>query len=108
MTPQSVVDAGLSPRVRGNPGLPLLKGSSVRSIPARAGEPVAAAVAAGACAVYPRACGGTVADECSITFSNGLSPRVRGNLADLIGWQEMVGSIPARAGEPPPVARGSS
>ena len=50
---------GLSPRVRGNP-YGLTRGRiSQRSIPACAGEPVAAVGFANHSPVYPRVCGGT-------------------------------------------------
>ena len=48
-------------------------------IPARAGEPAGAFLLAGLRGVYPRACGGTTADERVAAVDKGLSPRVRGN-----------------------------
>ena len=81
---------GLSPRVRGN-----LKHASglygrVGSIPACAGEPEAAQVAANADGVYPRVCGGTESSRASPGGTSGLSPRVRGNLWPFwpIRWEE--------------------
>ena len=51
---------GLSPRVRGNRPRCRYQNPSLRSIPARAGEPLPAAPDADASEwVYPRACGGT-------------------------------------------------
>ena len=51
-------------------------------------------------AVYPRVCGGTVEDAAGPAALQGLSPRMRGNLRDLGGEMDLVGSIPAYAGEP--------
>ena len=56
------------------------------------------------CRVYPRACGGASFDDLPPARDHGLSPRVRGSLdapkVAVVG----VGSIPARAGEPPTAA----
>ena len=74
------VRRGLSPRVRGNPGLPARYGRAAGSIPACAGEPINRGLAA--------------------LGLLGLSPRVRGNLRSA-GWAcDAGGSIPACAGEP--------
>ena len=70
---------GLSPRVRGNPGLLELSREGLRSIPARAGEPRAWWIRPWQSGVYPRACGGTAADFHKKQALCGLSPRVRGN-----------------------------
>ena len=51
--------------------------------------------------VYPRVCGGTVADGRRDVVVGGLSPRVRGNRQRAIWMSVTVGSIPACAGEPP-------
>ena len=91
---------GLSPRVRGNQVLQHRPATSVRSIPARAGEPPTAASSARRATVYPRACGGTEWALLGLTTATGLSPRVRGNQADGRGAADQLGSIPARAGEP--------
>ena len=50
---------GLSPRMRGNPVGPVVRGLHLGSIPAHAGEPPAAASGSVRPGVYPRACGGT-------------------------------------------------
>ena len=91
---------GLSPRVRGNlvHQHPLRLG--IGSIPARAGEPSAAAASCASLRVYPRACGGTPATAPTTTSLKGLSPRVRGNQSHLLVHPKQGGSIPARAGEP--------
>ena len=52
-------EAGLSPRVRGNPAAAAPESSKPGSIPARAGEPVKDAIAKREAGVYPRVCGGT-------------------------------------------------
>ena len=95
-------DQGLSPRVRGNllhpPGVSDIRGS----IPARAGEPRACPCARCTFGVYPRACGGTRFCSWACVNDYGLSPRVRGNQGPALGGGALQGSIPARAGEPPP------
>ena len=117
----SAMPKGLSPRVRGNPGIggefPGISGS----IPACAGEPVKEANAMNMSGVYPRVCGGTGSRPKRCCAPAGLSPRVRGNRAGT-GWAgrrvdglsprvrgnpaaagdsiSSAGSIPACAGEP--------
>ena len=91
---------GLSPRVRGNHLTIAPDLVDAGSIPARAGEPRAGNRAASARTVYPRACGGTNPPPASHFQSNGLSPRVRGNLVSPLQQMQGRGSIPARAGEP--------
>ena len=90
----------LSPRMRGNRGQPAGCRSIARSIPAYAGEPSSLAWCAAAGRVYPRVCGGTLADHVWIAEGQGLSPRMRGNPAALAGITMKQGSIPAYAGEP--------
>ena len=118
---------GLSPRVRGNPGMhvyPRVCGGTgvvMWSIPACAGEPHPISAPSGQLTVYPRVCGGTRVvtvrwcrqDEVyprvcggtrqpaqSANCQAGLSPRVRGNRC--WRWQGALRSrsIPACAGEP--------
>ena len=91
---------GLSPRVRGNPGIGWRRSRSARSIPARAGEPPHAMLPKLECRVYPRACGGTPPKPSATSASSGLSPRVRGNPARGVPRWPGPRSIPARAGEP--------
>ena len=95
---------GLSPRVRGNPNL--IQGHVQRngSIPACAGEPEKSSGVLCSPGVYPRVCGGTYMTEIEIGFIPGLSPRVRGNRCQREPPSRRPGSIPACAGEPPPVA----
>ena len=91
---------GLSPRVRGNHAGKAAGRVLRGSIPACAGEPRPAGCAPGGCAVYPRVCGGTLADYQVRLRLNGLSPRVRGNHRHCEANQRRRRSIPACAGEP--------
>ena len=92
--------AGLSPRVRGNPWRRGRIEGWNGSIPAGAGEPNPTTTIAAMAKVYPRGCGGTKAKHLDSVDVLGLSPRVRGNLKDLIGTPAKLRSIPAGAGEP--------
>ena len=91
---------GLSPRVRGNRRWIGRFAWCVRSIPAGAGEPARHMWPGRSGQVYPRGCGGTPSDASSLSRTTGLSPRVRGNLADGEPDGRRDGSIPAGAGEP--------
>ena len=91
---------GLSPRLRGNRLLAASDRSALRSIPALAGEPRGPLPAHVVPAVYPRACGGTIAAMPSPVLQPGLSPRLRGNPPVIPGQMWRSGSIPALAGEP--------
>ena len=91
---------GLSPRVRGNHGWSGAGRSQDGSIPARAGEPLGTGGFGAELGVYPRACGGTWLMEWILARRQGLSPRVRGNHGIRSNKSFIVGSIPARAGEP--------
>ena len=91
---------GLSPRVRGNLVNPRSESIREGSIPARAGEPTTAARRWASGTVYPRACGGTFSTSASLLSMRGLSPRVRGNPSPTVTEADMMGPIPARAGEP--------
>ena len=73
---------------------------SLRSIPACAGEPPAAATAAYRRRVYPRVCGGTDTGRFARPVQGGLSPRVRGNQHHIYVGCDVRRSIPACAGEP--------
>ena len=55
----SITPNGLSPRVRGNRACLVYYDAQIRSIPARAGEPVILVFGPRFLRVYPRACGGT-------------------------------------------------
>ena len=96
---------GLSPRVRGNLMLKPASRRTNRSIPACAGEPAAAVEIRRRPGVYPRVCGGTARGSGTLTTAQGLSPRVRGNLAEPGGVRHIGGSIPACAGEPAIIQR---
>ena len=91
---------GLSPRVRGNPagGFHPLVGRG--SIPACAGEPSPQVPGPARARVYPRVCGGTLSWCRRDAAALGLSPRVRGNLVEVVDGAGQHGSIPACAGEP--------
>ena len=96
---------GLSPRVRGNPMIPMKPPRRQGSIPAGAGEPPNLAPAGFPRRVYPRGCGGTTRSATWVVPEPGLSPRVRGNRGrDLRGAADRR-SIPAGAGEPLPFPR---
>ncbi len=92
---------GLSPRLRGNQYNNPYSGDNQRSIPALAGEPYPGQPRIHRRTVYPRACGGTVSLIVGKVGGTGLSPRLRGNLPELIEETFGDGSIPALAGEPP-------
>ena len=91
---------GLSPRVRGNRYWWRLVWHCGRSIPACAGEPIAATRAREISRVYPRVCGGTADLPAPEGLSYGLSPRVRGNRLSAGRVMPPTRSIPACAGEP--------
>ena len=99
-SPSPASGHGLSPRVRGNPPSSPYQPLVRRSIPACAGEPIGQPARHRAASVYPRVCGGTSCGISSMGGRLGLSPRVRGNLANSTGKPAMARSIPACAGEP--------
>ena len=74
--------------------------SSVRSIPAYAGEPARHSGRSGQLGVYPRVCGGTARAGLRRRYVAGLSPRMRGNPSRRIDTIISPRSIPAYAGEP--------
>ena len=92
---------GLSPRRRGNRCIGIPMDSRWGSIPAQAGEPVASIKIGPLRKVYPRAGGGTLANEKGEEKEGGLSPRRRGNPRNGFHRKSTFGSIPAQAGEPP-------
>ena len=115
------LEEGLSPRVRGNHdvllGLPAPFGSipacageppdgvadgpgGPGSIPGCAGEPLSFLLSLPSRRVYPRVCGGTKSSRTPRWKSQGLSPRVRGNLRRADKEEQECRSIPACAGEP--------
>ena len=117
--------AGLSPRVRGNPGAAIQVVNGRRSIPACAGEPVIQWLGQGPVqGLSPRVRGnpsvpspvivssGSIPACAGEPFSRnrlqhcvrGLSPRVRGNPSYCLQLWILMRSIPACAGEPSPIA----
>ena len=92
-------EEGLSPPVRGKPGLVTQADHRGRSIPARAGETLAGGVVVCPCGVYPRPCGGNEIGSMDRPAGKGLSPPVRGKPGELVAVERCRGSIPARAGE---------
>ena len=94
MSRWSGMTAGLSPRVRGNHRMYTEYHTTVRSIPACAGEPGAVRRHAGQREVYPRVCGGTY-HEIHLRYGvAGLSPRVRGTLSTRIQRAAVMGLSP--------------
>ncbi len=91
---------GLSPRLRGNLCLLLIRNRLDGSIPAPAGEPRQGTRGTALPWVYPRACGGTVLSSATTSRLSGLSPRLRGNPVKAALKEGEDGSIPAPAGEP--------
>ena len=86
--------------MRGNQCEITVERADVGSIPACAGEPIAAVFQKGLIGVYPRVCGGTPASPDHPFEAKGLSPRVRGNLCRCRRVGCLRRSIPACAGEP--------
>ena len=103
-TQRATLDTGLSPHVRGNPPGQCSRCCDVGSIPARAGEPDGASAVSRTARVYPRTCGGTTDGAWRRSPRVGLSPHVRGNPQAAACRRARGRSIPARAGEPAPLA----
>ena len=96
---------GLSPHARGNRPFRYFAIGRSRSIPARAGQPCSRRRLWNTTAVYPRTRGAT-SSKLMLTLSPmGLSPHARGNPERELVALGLVGSIPARAGQPDPVPR---
>ena len=93
-------DMGLSPRVRGSRGQRAAPDNRPGSIPACAGEPLAAGGNYDEVRVYPRVCGGASISGAAAIRRTGLSPRVRGSRLRDRDAELLRGSIPACAGEP--------
>ena len=92
---------GLSPLARGNRPDSWLTIINRGSIPARAGEPERCGAGHAEPRVYPRSRGGTFMAAAIRTARGGLSPLARGNRQHDLQELIRLGSIPARAGEPP-------
>ncbi len=84
----------------GSPKIANGQGDLRGSIPAGAGEPGLRMRQVAALWVYPRGCGGAMAEAVTEFAANGLSPRVRGSLSMGRKNRRRAGSIPAGAGEP--------
>ncbi len=80
----TIIAAGLSPRVRGNRRRIRQLDTRTGSIPACAGEPTTAIARTFWQGVYPRVCGGTAENRTARVAVEGLSPRVRGNLPGIL------------------------
>ena len=77
------------PRVcGGNPAASRRADGAHRSIPAYAGEPPVGYALLPVLHVYPRVCGGTAQGMPAGGGGEGLSPRMRGNLAPALRWRE--------------------
>ena len=94
------VNSGLSPHVRGNPGLGRCALDRVRSIPACTGKPPRRRRSGAVLAVYPRMYGETSSVKVSGARPWGLSPHVRGNPLSNSKRTGASGSIPACTGKP--------
>ena len=101
LSPQSIwtVTTGLSPRLRGNEFALRYTQREDGSIPALAGERKKIYSTRLQGKVYPRACGGTAPVFASVFVTQGLSPRLRGNVPVALFSHDQQGSIPALAGE---------
>ena len=93
-------ESGLSPPVRGSQADHVRPLDIGGSIPARAGEPRIRWLNLLDWRVYPRPCGGAFRIIFPVCSWSGLSPPVRGSLFNRDLNCTVVGSIPARAGEP--------
>ena len=93
---------GLSPRGRGNQVRYGHWLSTLRSIPAWAGQPITIAAPQFLQSVYPRVGGATPRMGWWGDSDRGLSPRGRGNRSSGHSWRIGGRSIPAWAGQPKP------
>ena len=90
---------GRSPRARGRRAAKAIGISSVRSIPACAGETVDGQTLSLAMRVDPRVRGGDRSTKSGCKRSSGRSPRARGRQPSVFIWSSPERSIPACAGE---------
>ena len=91
---------GRSPRVRGNPTKTRIDDLGVGPIPACAGQPACAASISSPLKADPRVCGATAVTLSIDHLVYGRSPRVRGNHDYAQVQHQMMGPIPACAGQP--------
>ncbi len=94
-----LVLTGPSPPVRGKRNCANERGSTGRSIPARAGEALPAGICMPLQWVHPRPCGGSKMRHRNPKYRNGPSPPVRGKPFLNGNDRRRNRSIPARAGE---------
>ena len=94
----SVTPSGLSPRMRGTHLAERQNLHAVRFIPAHAGNTPCRLHGVFTEAVYPRACGEHIAKPLIRKTECGLSPRMRGTLADNLSGDLKTRFIPAHAG----------
>jgi len=91
---------GLSPLARGNRRRAPRRSPRAGPIPARAGQPLGAALVDGLKKAYPRSRGATLVPAPMSRYASGLSPLARGNLIQEPSFSRKPGPIPARAGQP--------
>ena len=91
--------AGRSPRTRGRRDGFTMNTLTSGSIPAHAGETIAAEKITESDKVDPRARGGDRAGRTTATLPSGRSPRTRGRRIAVKQRLWCIGSIPAHAGE---------
>ena len=96
---------GLSPRGRGKRICEGIDIPECGSIPAWAGETSGAGAAAVLAKVYPRVGGGNEGVGFFAVPPAGLSPRGRGKRLEVYEVAQLIGSIPAWAGETPALPR---
>ena len=89
---------GSSPRVRGTVSIPKSKASSIRFIPACAGNSIVEKSRAQRSPVHPRVCGEQPETVSHANVHDGSSPRVRGTGIAIPDGQEIDRFIPACAG----------
>ncbi len=99
-TGQNLRVQGLSPPARGSHRPDVGEQCRIRSIPARAGEPLVAVACAMLREVYPRPRGGAIRHGLKTDGYCGLSPPARGSPKAIVARRNPSRSIPARAGEP--------
>jgi len=92
--------AGLSPLARGNPHRGRWLHRRDGTIPARAGQPTSRILYMTTLRDYPRSRGATEITSRPKNADPGLSPLARGNPAVHVAKRLLVGTIPARAGQP--------